>query len=291
MREKLRDLFEIGRHPIAVLPGQTRAIPGTGFQQLTFSSGSGEEIRAFYSAPEGPSLAPAILYIHAHGDRYDIGAREILDGRPALNGPLGQAIRDMGYAVLCIDLPGFGHRAGKSESHLAKSLLWYGKSLAGQMIGELHAAFEWLSAQSGVDPYRVGVFGLSMGATLGYWLAAAEPRVAAVAHLCCFADYAKLIDSGAHDLHGIYLTIPGLLNVASNGEIAAQIAPRPQFVGIGDQDPLTPSQAVDPALDQLRLAYADYKTQLAICRDAATGHIETPEMRQAVLRFFKSSLG
>ncbi len=40
-----------------------------------------------------------------------------------------------------------------------------------------------------------------------------------------------------HDLHGIYLTIPGLLEVAGNGEIAGLIAPRPQLICIGDRDP------------------------------------------------------
>ena len=106
-----------------------------------------------------------------------------------------------------------------------------GRSLAGQMLGELASALDWLAAGPGTDPARIGVFGLSMGATLGYWLGAVEPRVAAVAHLCCFADFGPLVASGAHDLHGIYLTVPGLLAMASNGEIAGLIAPRPQFVG------------------------------------------------------------
>lgn len=96
-----------------------------------FASTSGEDILAFFAAPDGRSLAPAILYIHAHGDLYDIGAREVLDGRPALQGPLGQTLVSMGFAVLCIDLPGFGARADRTESDLAKAALWQGKSLAG----------------------------------------------------------------------------------------------------------------------------------------------------------------
>ncbi len=286
---QLCEIFEIGHHTLLPRPEKGQLLPDTGFQQLSFCTSSGEEVRAFYAPAKGSSPAPAILYIHAHGNRYDIGAREVLGGRPALQDPIGQVLQQMGYAVLCIDLPGFGDRAGRSEGALAKAALWYGNSLAGQMIGELYSVFEWLSAQEGVDPDRVGVFGISMGATLGYWLAAAEPRIAAVAHLCCFADFAQLIQCGAHDLHGIYLTVPGLLAMASNGEIAGQIAPRPQFVGIGDQDPLTPARAVDPALVQLRQAYADCPDQLVVCRSSSTGHQETPEMRHAVLKFFKSA--
>ncbi|MBL4872927.1 MAG: prolyl oligopeptidase family serine peptidase [Rhodobacteraceae bacterium] len=291
MRERLKKLFEFEAHPISLKPEEAKLVSGSSFQQITFSTTSGEEIRAFYTTPKGTGPAPAILYIHAHGGRYDIGADELLNGRPALKGPLGQVFYDMGYAVLCIDLPGFGDRADKSESALAKEALWYGKSLAGQMMGELKSAFDWLSAQNGVDPSKIGVFGISMGATFGYWLAAVEPRIAAVAHLCCFADFEELIKTGAHDLHGIYLTVPGLLNVASNSEIASQVAPRPQFVGIGDQDPLTPPQAIDLALDKLRAAYENSLNHLTIHRESHVGHEETPQMRKAVLKFFKLKLG
>ena len=79
------------------------------------------------------------------------------------------------------------------------------------MVGELQPAFEWQQAQEGIDQTQIGVSGISMGATLGYWLAAIEPRLAAVAHLCCFADFSELIRTGAHDQHRIYLAVPGLL--------------------------------------------------------------------------------
>lgn len=43
----------------------------------------------------------------------------------------------MGFAALCIDLPGFWARADGTESDLAKAVLWQGKLLAVQMVGEL----------------------------------------------------------------------------------------------------------------------------------------------------------
>jgi dienelactone hydrolase len=161
------------------------------------------------------------------------------------------------------------------------------------MVAEQAAAFNWLAARDDIIAERVGVYGISMGATLGYWLAAVEPHVAALVHMCAYADFATLIESGAHDLHGIYLTVPGLLNVASNGEIAGRIAPRPQFIGIGDQDPLTPPAAVDIALEQTRAAYARAGAidALVVHREADSGHVETPAMREAVLRFFDSTIG
>jgi dienelactone hydrolase len=173
----------------------------------------------------------------------------------------------------------------------SKAAQWRGGSLAGRMLGELGSALDWLAADPGTDRERIGVFGLSMGATLGYWLAAVEPRVAAVAHLCCFADFAPMVASGAHDRHGQYLTVPGLLNLATNGEIAGLVAPRAQFVGIGEADELTPPEALAPALATLEAAYRVRGGMLRVHREPGRGHEETPAMRRAMLDFFAAALG
>lgn len=281
--------FEIGAHPLTFVGAEAA---GRGVRRVAFATARGEAVEGFLLEPEvaaGP--APAILYIHAHGDRYDIGAREVLDGREALAGPMGPELARAGFRVLALDMPCFGGRAGTRELAATKAAIWRGGSLAGQMLGELSSALGWLAGDAGTDPARVGVFGLSMGATLGYWLGAVEPRVAAVAHLCCFADFGPLVESGAHDLHGVYLTVPGLLELASNGEIAGMIAPRPQFVGLGADDPLTPLEARGPALASLRAAYAGAEGALRVRVEPGVGHRETPEMRAEVMGFLCDALG
>jgi dienelactone hydrolase len=287
LRRRLRARFEIGAHPL----GFVGTGPGPG--RVRFRTAGGEEVGGFLLEPEVAGPRPAILYVHAHGGRYEIGAAEVMEGRPALAGPMGPALAAQGFRVLAIDMPCFGGRAGTREGAAAKAAQWRGGSLAGQMLGELASALDWLAADQRTEPGRIGVFGLSMGATLGYWLAAVEPRVAAVAHLCCFADFGPLIESGAHDRHGHYLTVPGLLGIASNGTIAGLVAPRPQFVGLGDADPLTPPAATGPALAALAAAYraAGAEDRLVLHREAATGHEETPAMRRAVLAFLREALG
>lgn len=288
LRDTLRQRFEIGRHPLA-FAGTEPHRPGV--HRIRFRTRSGEPVAGYLLDPPAPP-APAILYIHAHGGRYDIGAAEVLDGRPSLQGPLGPVLAAAGYRVLALDMPCFGTRAATLEGPAAKAAQWRGGSLAGQMLGELASALDWLAADPGTDPARIAAFGLSMGATLGYWLAAVDPRLAAVAHLCCFADFGVLVDTGAHDLHGHYLTVPGLLDIASNGTIAGLVAPRPQFVGLGDADPLTPPAATEPALAELRAAYraAGAEAALRIHRAAAPGHEETPEIRAALLAFLADAL-
>ncbi len=240
------------------------------------------------------SNGAAILYCHAHGDRYGIGAREMIDGRPALlDPPTALVLAEAGYTVLCIDMPCFGQRQDDGvEPVVAKAALWQGKPLFGRQIIELTLALTALSNLPGVDPARVGAFGLSMGATHAYWLTALADRVAAAAHLCAFADIAPLIETGAHDLHGLYMTVPGLLAHGDMGDVAALIAPRPQLVGWGTDDPLTPPQAITPAVARLGEAYraAGVADRLITIEAPGSGHKETAAMRAAVLGFFERHL-
>ncbi len=274
----------------ATLTATTEAQGLHRLERLTLGVGQAE-VPALYLRPEGPGPFPAVLYCHAHGNRYDRGAEELMLGRPALLSPYGPALAERGIASLCIDLAPFGGRQAEGpEAALAKALHWQGRTLKGQMLAELCAAFGWLVARPEIDARRIATLGLSMGGTHAYWLAALEPRVAASAHVCVFADIAPQIATGAHDLHGPYMTVPGLLAEGDMGDVAALVAPRPQLVCLGASDPLTPEAARTPALARLRAAYADDHNGLDVLVDPDTGHRETPTMREAVLAFLARHL-
>lgn len=249
----------------------------------------GRAIPGLFLRPAGPGPHPAVLYCHAHGNRYETGADELILGRPALQAPFGPALADLGIASLAIDLAPFGARQGEGpEGALAKAALWQGRPLMGRMLAELHAAFLWLATRPDVDAARIATLGVSMGGTHAYWLAALEPRIAASAHLCVLSDLAPLIATGAHDLHAPYMTVPGLLAEGDMGDVAALIAPRPQFVGLGGTDPLTPEAARTPALARLAAAYGAGPLMVHLSPD--TGHVETAAMRAAVLAFLNRHL-
>lgn len=291
LRARLAERLEARAHPLREVDRTVRSAQGVEVLDLTFRTVGGEPVRGVFCRPTGRSAPlPAVLVIHAHGNAYGIGAAELMEGRPALVRPVGPDLAAMGIQSLCLDMPCFGQRAEIRESAAAKAALWRGGSLAGQMIGESVAALDWLSCEAGVDPHRIGVFGLSMGATLGYWLAAVDTRVAALVQECCFADFDRLIAVGAHDLHGIYLCVPGLPGLASNGEIAGLVAPRAQFIGWGERDPLTPPLATAPALAEVRAAYAARGGRLVLHREMEEGHRETAAMRAAAMQFFREAL-
>ncbi|ODT67914.1 MAG: hypothetical protein ABS75_22305 [Pelagibacterium sp. SCN 63-23] len=290
-RSRFRELLAFEDRDVALISSRDEAMGDYVIEHLRLRIG-GEDVRGILTRPAGQSgPLPAILYGHSHGGGYAIGASELLEGREYLLDPLGPVFARAGYVTLCIDMPVFGERATASESAVAKALLWQGKSLFGDMLSDHAAALSYLAGRPDVDAGRIGAFGLSMGCVLSYWLAALDERIAAVAHLCCFADFRTMIALGAHDGHGIYLTVPGLLREADGGTIAGLVAPRPQLICVGEEDALSPMPAVEKALRELRPAYRGNEARLDFLSEAGVGHRETQRMRAAVLEFFGKWLG
>lgn len=278
------------RRPVESIVVEQIEKPGFVVEHLRFDLGDGQPVRGLLTRPSRPAgRLPAVLYCHAHGAKYEIGASELIDGRPSLIGPYGPLLAEAGFVTLSIDMPTFGDRQVPNENSLSKALLWQGRTLMGKMLGDLLAAFDWLAARNDVDPGRIAAVGLSMGATHAFFLGAVEPRLARIAHLCCYADWATLVETGAHDLHGHYMTVPGLLAKTSTGEIAGLIAPRPQLICIGEADPLTPPEAVARAYGETLLAYraAGAANALRLVTEPGSGHAETPRMREAVMAFLR----
>lgn len=231
--------------------------------------------------------APAILYCHAHGGEFSLGRHELLNGARWTASPFGPDFARRGYIVLCLDMPGFGDRQHEgTESSLSKAALWSGRTLMGDMLCDLSLGLDYLASHPDVRPESIASFGISMGAAHAFLLAALDARISSAAQICMLANIERLIASGGHDRHGHFLTIPGLLKHGDMGDIAAMIAPRPQFVGLGGKDALCPADATDPALKTLIDGYKNTPHNLTIHIEPESGHCETPNMRRAVRDFF-----
>jgi hypothetical protein len=292
-REKLASLLSFREPAIELVSTETGPRDGYLFERLEFEVEGAGRVRALLTRParaDGPF--PAILYGHSHGGRREIGASELMDGRSYLLSPFGPLLARAGYVTLCMDMPTFGDRHHTEESAAAKAHIWYGTSLIGQMISEQSAALTYILSRDDVDPGRIGAFGISLGSTLAYWHAALDLRIRAIAHLCCYADYATLVELGAHDNHGIYLLVPGMLRHTSTGEIAGMVAPRPQLICLGDEDELTPPLSIERALAVTRPMYelAGAPEALEVFLQAGVDHRETPEMHEKVMAFFEREL-
>jgi hypothetical protein len=163
-------------------------------------------------------------------------------------------------------------------------MLWQGQVLYGMMLFDEFRALDYLVSRPEVDPHRLGVLGMSMGATKAWWLAALDPRVSVCMDVCCLTDFEELIRTNGLKGHGIYYYVPRLLKHFQTAQINELIVPRPHLSVNGRLDPLTPPAGVEKVRDHLLPLYRklgreqDCEISLFDC-----AHVELPAMRERIL--------
>ena len=239
--------------------------------------------------------APGLLFIHWHAGMYDLGKEQLLKGT-GVQPAYAPALAEMGVVTLAIDSWCFGERqhdinGHRGEEDAFKLMLWRGQVLWGMMMFDEFRAFSYLASRPEVDAQRLGVTGMSMGATKTWWLAALDPRVRLAIDLCCLTDFDSLI--AAHNLsgHSIFYYVPSLLKEFDTTAINELIVPRPHLSVNGRHDPLTPPAGVEKIRNNLLPLYQQYgrkedcRVELFDC-----AHEETPEMRNLVIGWMRRYL-
>jgi hypothetical protein len=275
------------RPPVARLLRKERH-PGYTLEHLELDLNGIEPVPAYLLLPDRrPARAPALLYLHAHGGTYELGKEELVRGRRVLPA-YAPVLAEKGIVALALDSWCFSGRRHERNGRTGewdtfKLMLWRGQVLWGMMLFDEVQALTYLIGRPEVDAARVGAFGLSMGATKAWWLAALDPRVRVCIDLCCLTDFEALIRTHHLRGHGIYYYVPGLLRHFHTHEINELIVPRPRLSLNGRKDRLTPQDGVERVRDHLLPLYArhgraeDCRIELFDC-----GHRETPAMRRLV---------
>ncbi|MEO1020785.1 MAG: alpha/beta hydrolase, partial [Pseudomonadota bacterium] len=236
---------------------------------------------------------PLVLYAHAHGGRYEIGKSEILEGRPALQQPpLGTALAEAGYNVVCWDARSFGARRSMKESVWTKAALWQGRAPWGLMLEDAEQVLSWALAEDGIDPHRTAAVGLSMGALLALWLTAIDPRIGVCVELCCLANIKDLVTTGDHDRHAPYFMVPGWLEHGDSLDLCRLVAPRPHLVCAGAKDLLTPAVSLASIDSQMAAHYEalGQAERWKMLVESEFGHQESPAHRANVRHFLDQFL-
>jgi hypothetical protein len=283
------------RAPKARLLETTRH-DGYTLEHLELDLNGVEAVPAYLLLPEKRAKkAAGLLYLHAHGGTYELGKEELLRGRKVLPAYAPECAT-RGLVTLAIDSWCFSGRkhdedGRNGEWDAFKLMLWRGQVLWGMMLFDEVQALTYLAGRPEVDPDRLGAFGLSMGATKAWWLAALDPRVKLCADLCCLTEFNELIKNHHLKGHGIYYYVPRLLKHFQTHEINELIVPRPHLSLNGRRDALTPPAGVEKVRDHLLPLYEkhgrkeDCRIELFDC-----GHEETPAMRKLVLEWFERHL-
>lgn len=272
-------------------------------ERFQFDNGAGATVPGYLILPKGVSgKSPAILYCHWHGGEYDVGKEELFQARHTPEAP-GPALAKRGYVVLGIDAYCFGERNGRGpggpaekgqagELSASKFNLWVGRTLWGMILRDDLMALDYLVSRPEVDPERVGVLGMSMGATRAWWLMALDERLKAGVPICCLTRYRNLIEEGELKAHGIYYFVPNLLNYFDTEAIVALIAPRPVLFLDGDRDGTSPVSGIHAIEQAVRPVYRLYgqEARFESVVYAGQGHLYTPAMWQRTLEWLDQSL-
>jgi hypothetical protein len=261
--------------------------PGYQLEHLILDLNGQESVPAYLLIPEKRQpKAPGLLYLHAHGGNYPLGKKELLQGCRVMPA-YAPVLAELGIVTLCIDAWCFGERTSQNQQQgewdTFKRMLWFGQVLWGMIVFDDLRALDYLAVRPEVDATRIGAFGLSMGSTRAWWLAALDPRIKLCIDLCCLTDFDELLRIKHLKGHGIYYYVPRLLKNFKTADINELIVPRRRLSLNGRQDLLTPPAGVEKVRNHVVPLYrqhgqeADCRIELFDC-----GHEETPAMRSLV---------
>jgi dienelactone hydrolase len=142
--------------------------------KVTIDSADGVKIIGTYLTAQKPN-SPALLLLHQwQSDRHSFD-------------DFAKQMHEKGFAVLSIDGRGFGESTRKADGSTISAARSDADVKA--MLGDVDAAFNYLSKQQNVDATKIGIVGASYGSSLAIIYAAHHPNVAAVALLSPGLDY------------------------------------------------------------------------------------------------------
>lgn len=291
----------LGDLPWSHQPGPPKLVntekhDGYTLERLVLDLNGQEPVPALLLIPDHrEKRAPGLLFIHWHGGMYDLGKEQLLVGTK-VQPPYAPVCAEKGLVTLAIDSWCFGERkheanGGVGEEDAFKLMLWNGQVLWGMMMFDELRALDFLAARPEVDPTRLGVTGMSMGATKAWWLAALDPRLRLCIDFCCLTDYQELIKTHYLRGHGIYYYVPSLLEHFQTATINELEVPRARLSLNGRLDPLTPPAGVERVRDHLLPLYRKYgraedcHIELFDC-----AHEELPAMRRLALDWLDKHL-
>ena len=224
---------------------------------IIFNVTKHSRVRATMLLPSGKGPFPAVLLLHDHGSKFDIGKDKLIQpwydetklasaqawaARYFSGRFVGDALVARGYAVLAVDALGWGDRSGlvyEGQQALASNFFNLGSSLAGLMAREDVRAAAFLATLPEVDKRKITALGFSMGGYRAWQVAALSDHVSATVSACWMTTLKDMMVPGNNTLRGqsaYHMLHPGLYNYLDIPDVASIAAPKPMLLFDGETD-------------------------------------------------------
>jgi dienelactone hydrolase len=243
-------------------------------KKVVFNLTAESRVLGLMGIPKGPGPFPAILLLHDHGARFDIGKEKLI--RPWSNDKaklavaqswakryfsgyfIGDELAARGYVVIATDALGWSDRGvltEEAQQALGSNLLNLGTSPTGLMIAEDIRAADFLATRAEVDPLRIGAVGFSMGAHRVWQIAALSDTVQAGVAVCWMGTLDGFMRPEHKTVRGysaFQKILPGVANFLDCADIASIAAPKPMLFYNGESDSGFPVGPVKDAYAKMR---------------------------------------
>jgi dienelactone hydrolase len=281
---------------------------------LEFNISAHSRVLALLLVPKGTGPFPAVLALHDHGARFDIGKEKLI--APWAASPrsesaqqwadryfsgrfVGDALAQRGYVVLAVDALGWGDRSApgfdaSSQQALAANLMNLGTSFASIIATEDVRAARFLASQTQVNPRRVAALGFSMGAFRAWQVAALSDDIAAGVAVNWMATVQGLMVPGNNQLKGqsaFAMLHPHLVRYLDYPDVAALAAPKPMLFYAGEHDVLFPMASAQSAFAKMHAVWFAFDAEKQLqTRIWPLGHVFLKEQQDAAFDWLDATL-
>jgi len=283
-------------------------------RKVVFNLNGWSRVLGYLLVPKGEGPFPAVLLLHDHGAKFDIGKEKMV--RPFGESPariasaqqwvasgyggrfVGDELARRGYLCFATDALNWGDRGGagkEGQQALASNLLNMGVSLAGLTAWEDLAALRFLATRPEADTTRMAAIGHSFGSYRAWQLAALSEQIRAAVCICWMAGRSELLVPGNNLTKGqsSYTTLhPGLTRLLDYPDVASLACPRALLFYNGEDDHLFPRLAARAAFDKMRRIWEEQGAGDRLeTRFWPGGHQFSLEMQEAAFAWLDEQLG
>jgi hypothetical protein len=263
--------------------------------------------------PKGTGPFPAVLLLHDHGAKFDIGKEKLV--QPFNDTPerissaeswknklyggrfIGDELAKRGYVCFATDALNWGDRGGagyEGQQAFASNLFNLGMSYAGLVAWEDMNSAHFLATLPEVDKKRMAALGFSFGSFRAWQVAAMSDDIRAAVCICWITTIKGLMVEGNNQTRGqsaFTMTHPGLTNFLDYPDVASIACPKPMLFYNGERDHLFPVPAVKEAYEKMRAVWSSQQAgEKLVTKFWQIGHEFSIEMQEEAFQWLENHM-